>query len=46
MNRRAYLVASGIIFGIVAVLHLLRVGIAGPSNLDPGGFPCGFHGSV
>ncbi len=25
MNRRAYLVISGIIFGVVAVLHLLRV---------------------
>ncbi len=25
MNTRAYLVISGIIFGVVAVLHLLRL---------------------
>jgi len=39
MNRRAYLVISGIIFGAVAVLHLLRVVNSWAFQLGPWWFP-------
>ncbi len=39
MNTRAYLVISGIIFGVVAVLHLLRVVNSWAFQLGPWWFP-------
>jgi len=39
MNSRAYLVISGIIFGIVAVFHLLRVIKGWPLALGPWSVP-------
>ena len=43
MNRRAYLVISGIIFGVVAVLHLLRVVNPDPTKMSR---PCAFLGQT
>ena len=39
MNRRVYLVISGIIFGVVAVLHLLRVVNSWAFQLGPWWIP-------
>ncbi len=43
MNKHAYLVISGIIFGVVAVLHVLRVVNPDPTKMSR---PCAFLGQT
>ncbi len=42
MTTRAYLIVSGLLFGLVAVLHLLRVANGWAFELGPWSLPMSF----
>ena len=41
MNKKAYLLISASIFGVIAVLHLVRVILSIPVNVGGGSLPIG-----
>ena len=41
MNKKPYLLISASIFGVIAVLHLLRIILSIPVNIGGASFPIG-----